>query len=74
MNECVCGWVQEVYVQGQDKVYKDVIDPAVREWTSRLMCTFMSFQTNMQAAPLPSHQPNQMELALFHDPLLPQVA
>ncbi|KAF7103309.1 hypothetical protein CFC21_104308 [Triticum aestivum] len=36
------------------------------------MSTFMSFQTNMQAAPLPSHQPNQMELALFHDPPLPQ--
>lgn len=36
------------------------------------MSTFMSFQTNMQAAPLPSHQPNQMELALFHDPPVPQ--
>ncbi|XP_020177454.1 uncharacterized protein [Aegilops tauschii subsp. strangulata] len=59
---CPFGW-QEVSVQGQDKVYEDVIeplesvsinmtpvtkedirnlsppDPAVREWTSRLLCT-----------------------------------
>lgn len=37
------------------------------------MSSFMSFQQNMQAAPMPNHhQPNQMELDLFHDPQLPQ--
>ncbi|CAM0909721.1 unnamed protein product [Alopecurus aequalis] len=36
------------------------------------MSTFMSFMPNMQAAPMPSHQPNEMELDLFRDPQLPQ--
>ena len=39
------------------------------------MSTFMSFQPSMQPAPMPNnHHPNQMELDLFHDPQLPQVA
>jgi hypothetical protein len=37
------------------------------------MSAFMSFQQSVQAAGLPSSQPNQMELNLFQDPQLPQV-
>lgn len=36
------------------------------------MSTFMSFQPSMQAAPMPSHQPNQSELDFFNDTPLPQ--
>ncbi|CAD6338441.1 unnamed protein product [Miscanthus lutarioriparius] len=36
------------------------------------MSAFMSFQQSVQAAGLPSSQPNQMELDLFQDPKLPQ--
>lgn len=37
------------------------------------MSAFMSFQQSVQAAGLPSSQPNQMELDLSQDPQLPQV-
>ena len=40
---------QEVSVQGQDKVYKDVIEPAIREWTSRLLC-IMPLTSSMTSA------------------------
>ncbi|XP_044359113.1 psbP-like protein 1, chloroplastic [Triticum aestivum] len=71
---CPFGW-QEVSVQGQDKVYEDVIeplesvsinmtpatkedirnlsppDPAVREWTSRLLCTTPMTSSTTSANP-----------------------
>ncbi|KAF0907078.1 hypothetical protein E2562_014679 [Oryza meyeriana var. granulata] len=37
------------------------------------MSTFMSFQQNVPVATMPTHQPDQTELALFHDPYPPQV-
>ncbi|KAL5225596.1 hypothetical protein ABZP36_012235 [Zizania latifolia] len=36
------------------------------------MSSFMSFQQNMPVVTMPTKQPSQMELALFHEPHLPQ--
>ncbi|XP_062178610.1 protein SEMI-ROLLED LEAF 2-like isoform X2 [Phragmites australis] len=57
-----------------DMAFKDMTShcEALTMGKQQKMSTFMSFQQNMQAAAPPSNQPNQMELALFHDPQLPQ--
>ncbi|KAL6603536.1 hypothetical protein ACP70R_043897 [Stipagrostis hirtigluma subsp. patula] len=57
-----------------DMAFKDMTShcEALTMDKQQKMSTFMSFQPNTQAAAAPSNQPNQMELALFHDPQPPQ--
>uniref|UniRef100_K3Y2L6 ARM repeat superfamily protein n=1 Tax=Setaria italica TaxID=4555 RepID=K3Y2L6_SETIT len=59
-----------------DMAFKDMTShcEALTIGKQQKMSAFMSFQQSVQAAGLPSSQPNEMELALFQGPQLPQTA
>ncbi|CAN6176891.1 unnamed protein product [Urochloa humidicola] len=57
-----------------DMAFKDMTShcEALTIGKQQKMSAFMSFQQSVQAAGLPSSQPNEMQLALFQDQQLPQ--